>query len=419
MKDNQQLVGSQGGAWDMNTHQALHPKNFNKGLAEYISTVIEPTSLLEFGSGLGWLSKYINDHCQLSEQYCIEPEIIHGIYDNREGPRILPVNIFRDSLPFMLNHKFDLVMSIEVAEHIERALHDRLFEFLVSHTKNWIVFSGARVGQGGHGHISERDEEEWKAEFLKRGMIFQDDMTESIRLACDKKNINHRRNLLVFKRPEIFQCLDEIEIQCKPYLNDLLKIMLKEFGAISPNPFYGTLQDAINGMPNDMLKEKRLNYINLATTRNNILAFNSNCGYYLLLALVSNPRANVTVIDNNSEPGDKAYIAYLEQVFPGRLSRISADINTSLYPLKDEKFSLIYLDSQQLMNNSLSMQELADITTKDNAVIIENYANNMALDDLLSYMQEAYQGSLELLSGYSIKEGSYSLSSQQLHVTIT
>ena len=196
------LMGEEGGAWSEEVHLALHPKNFNFGMASYIAKRISPHDVLEFGSGLGYLSRYIVDNSPVKESYCIEPNKIKGVYRENGYPKLLNIDIFKENEPKEIQKKFDLIISIEVAEHIPRTNHDKLFDFLTSHADNWIVFSGAHIGQGGHGHIAERSEDEWKEEFVKRGMIFQEKMTKEIREASDKKNINHRRNILVFKKPK-------------------------------------------------------------------------------------------------------------------------------------------------------------------------------------------------------------------------
>ena len=190
---NKENVGLNGGAWSEETHLKLHAKNFNYGLAEFIVNEIKPNNTLEFGSGLGFLSRYIVDNSDVEESYCIEPNDIKGLYDNEKFPKLLPINIFEDTMPLCLNKTFDFVFSIEVAEHIELDKHKELFDFLVSHTNNWVVFSGAHIGQGGHGHIAERTEAAWCTEFVKRGMYFDEELTYKIREACDEKNINHRK----------------------------------------------------------------------------------------------------------------------------------------------------------------------------------------------------------------------------------
>lgn len=186
--------------WTAQEHMRRYGPNFNDGMAEFIARVLRPSSVLEFGCGLGLYLDFLKTELGIDTVFGIEPEPVGGVFDSPNGPTQFAIDIFTDNHPAALNRKFELVMSIEVAEHIPRERHEFLFDFLVSHTSNWIVFSGARVGQGGYGHIAERDEEDWKAEFLARGMLFQHEMTRNLRLACNERNINHRRNLMVFRR---------------------------------------------------------------------------------------------------------------------------------------------------------------------------------------------------------------------------
>lgn len=199
-KFKNEIIGVNGGAWNEKTHMMLYPDNFNHDLANFIVHNVSPLSVLEFGSGLGHLSRYIVEHMQLNKVYCIEPVIKSDLYDEIRGPRLINIDIFTDTYPPEIQQDFDLVLSIEVAEHIDQNKHDELFDFLTSHSNNWLIFSGAHVDQGGHGHISERPESEWREEIVNRGMIYKDDVTKEIRQACDKKNINHRCNLMVFKK---------------------------------------------------------------------------------------------------------------------------------------------------------------------------------------------------------------------------
>ena len=198
----QTLPGESGGAWTVETHKALYPDIFNYGLANYIIHNFKPNAVLEFGSGLGELARYIAENSQSSLIHCIEPLIMPD--EIKKNPIITQFtsDIFAEDEPDRLQPEYDLVLSIEVAEHIERANHDLLFDFLVKRCKKWLIFSAARVGQGGHGHIAERPEEEWRSELVCRRMYFREDITAAVRNACDKKNINHRRNIMVFEKIE-------------------------------------------------------------------------------------------------------------------------------------------------------------------------------------------------------------------------
>lgn len=199
--DKSKLKGVTGGAWTEETHNTLYPKNFDDGLAKYVAKTLTPSSALEFGSGLGYIAKYINDNCETEKVHCIEPNDMKGVYDKENGPILFPLNIFTDTIPEEMNRTYELIISIEVAEHIPFRNHTELFDFMVSRADKWIVFSGARVGQGGHGHIACRHEADWKSEFLKRGMTFMPDLTTEARKNCNAINTNHIKNVMVFKKP--------------------------------------------------------------------------------------------------------------------------------------------------------------------------------------------------------------------------
>lgn len=197
---NDQPIGDGRTQWTAQEHMMLYGPNFNDGMASYIVNTIRPASVLEFGCGLGLYCAFLKQQLGISKVYGIEPNPMGGVFDAPGGPVQLAINIFDDMYPDTLKNQFELVLSIEVAEHIPRNKHDLLFDFLVARASNWIVFSGARVGQGGVGHIAERPEHEWREELVNRGMHFKDDLTRQIRAASNERNINHRRNVMVFNK---------------------------------------------------------------------------------------------------------------------------------------------------------------------------------------------------------------------------
>ena len=190
------------GVWDRQLHQRFSTQDFNTGLVKYILEALAPTTILEFGSGVGHMAKFLNDADVVECVHCIEPPSdVVGLYDKASGPILYPIDIFTDRIPPDLHEAYDLVLSIEVAEHIERNLHDALFDFLTSKAARWVVFSGARPGQPGHGHVACREELDWRGEFLRRGFVFRSDLTEAIRVSCNERNKNHKRNVQILEKP--------------------------------------------------------------------------------------------------------------------------------------------------------------------------------------------------------------------------
>lgn len=374
--------------WTAQEHMARHGPNFNNGMAEYIAHTFKPESILEFGCGLGLYCHFLKTRLDTNRVFGIDPEPMGGVFDSPTGPKQLAINIFSDKHPEPLEQKFDLVMSIEVAEHIPRENHDFLFDFLVSHTSNWIVFSGARVGQGGHGHIAERDEEDWKTEFLKRGMIFQGELTRNIRLACNEKNINHQRNLMVFKRSVGYEKLDSIEKEAQPYLKGILNIVQQLSEYLDGNLFYVDLQDAINIMPVDSLKEKRRNLVSLVEGRKNILEIGFNAGHSVLIMLLSNQDAMITVIDTCQHPYTEACFSYLDKIFPGRLRLVKGDSTKVIQKLGGEKFDLIHYDGGKEKTISEDLKNSFGLVEDDHILLIDDTQNSKLEDIVLGLEKE-------------------------------
>lgn len=172
-------------------------KVFNHGLANFLCKKIKPKSALEFGCGLGLYLEYIAKNSSANELDGIEP---NGICSEIQNVKIHAVNLVDAGLPLNLIKKWDLVFSIEVLEHIEYKHHQNIISFLTNSCNRVLVFSAAQPGQEGVGHIACRPLEEWINLIRNYGFELKNDLTYNIRQACDKKNINHRNNLLVFKR---------------------------------------------------------------------------------------------------------------------------------------------------------------------------------------------------------------------------
>jgi hypothetical protein len=72
------------------------------------------------------------------------------------------------SRKFRLNRRFDLVQSLEVAEHIAEPHADTFIDNLAAHG-DVILFSAATPGQGGEFHVNEQWYEYWRNKFTDRG----------------------------------------------------------------------------------------------------------------------------------------------------------------------------------------------------------------------------------------------------------
>ena len=72
------------------------------------------------------------------------------------------------SQPIDLERRFDIVQSLEVAEHLPPAASEVFIDTLTRHS-GLVLFSAAVPGQGGENHVNERPLAYWRALFAARG----------------------------------------------------------------------------------------------------------------------------------------------------------------------------------------------------------------------------------------------------------
>jgi SAM-dependent methyltransferase len=80
---------------------------------------------------------------------------------------------------FRLDRRFDLVQSLEVAEHIPVSQADVFIDNLVAHS-DVILFSAAVPGQGGEFHVNEQPYEYWRSKFANRSFAMFDFLRPNI-----------------------------------------------------------------------------------------------------------------------------------------------------------------------------------------------------------------------------------------------
>ena len=376
------MKGKEGGAWNEETHLRLYGRNLNQGLARFIVEHLQPTNILEFGCGLGDMANFIACHTDLDVSFCIEPEV-QPTLDRTRNLNLLNIDIFTSPSPAVLNRHFDLVLSIEVAEHIDREKHEDLFDYLVARAGRWIVFSGARPGQGGHGHVAERDEMEWRSEFISRGCTFDPQLTLIARNLSDQKNINHRRNVQVFRAPLRSADLDALERRAQPYLDDLLSIMQQISKGITGNLFYVDLMAARGRMPQISLRGKRENLLQLGRQARDILEIGFAGGHSALIFLLSSLDSKLTIVDPLELPYARPCFDYLSSMFPGRIELIQGYSVDVLHRLPNGAFDLVHLDGGKDKTIDRDLQMIKPLVKKDHVIIIDD-TQNAALDEVVN-----------------------------------
>jgi|694.fasta_scaffold113462_3 2-polyprenyl-3-methyl-5-hydroxy-6-metoxy-1,4-benzoquinol methylase len=123
---------------------------------------------LDVGSGAGgyvyWLKQ--RDLHAIGVEYSRSGRLIAQL----QGALTLPFDCGRNDMCPQLG-PFDLVFSIEVAEHIPKPLEDQFIDYIASQGR-FVIFSAAQPNQPGQGHVNCQPLEHWREAFAQRGFYF-------------------------------------------------------------------------------------------------------------------------------------------------------------------------------------------------------------------------------------------------------
>jgi 2-polyprenyl-3-methyl-5-hydroxy-6-metoxy-1,4-benzoquinol methylase len=103
--------------------------------------------------------------------------------------------------PGLKGAPFDLVMSLEVAEHIPPALADAFVQYLVVHAGRTIVLTAAHPGQGGQGHVNEQPKSYWIERLRARGWALDAECALRVAESLQRSNASPWlcQNVMIFR----------------------------------------------------------------------------------------------------------------------------------------------------------------------------------------------------------------------------
>lgn len=169
-----------------------------------ILALVQPCSVVDVGCGMGtWLSVFI-------EHNIADVIGLDGNYADKKK-LLIPENQFISfdlTKNMQLERKFDLVMSLEVAEHFGEEFARGFVKGLVSLGQT-ILFSAAIPGQGGTHHINEQWPEFWRRLFAEHGYVPVD---------CLRSRIWNNRKVQVCYRQNMLFYVEEEHLKNSPIL---------------------------------------------------------------------------------------------------------------------------------------------------------------------------------------------------------
>ncbi|MDB0041029.1 class I SAM-dependent methyltransferase [Algibacter sp.] len=152
---------------DEDTHNLRAPKK----IVPEIIKILNPKSVVDFGCGIG---TFLN----VFKQYDVKDILgLDGPWANKsllfkyiDAEEFQECNLEEE---IKLSKKYDLVLSLEVAEHLSIDSADMFVQNLIN-SGNVILFSAAIPNQGGQNHINEQWLTYWEAKFLKHNYVIHD-----------------------------------------------------------------------------------------------------------------------------------------------------------------------------------------------------------------------------------------------------
>jgi len=132
-------------------------------------------SSLDLGAGDGYYSHVLAEMKTEAIAIEVSEEALPAMSELIEGM----VHDLRE--PLDLEREFDLILCLEVAEHLPEESADVLCDTIAQHCGGLILFTAATPKQGGHGHCNLQPFEFWHEKFSKRGLQRLEEATEKVK----------------------------------------------------------------------------------------------------------------------------------------------------------------------------------------------------------------------------------------------
>jgi SAM-dependent methyltransferase len=182
------------------TFFAAHDEGGRASAGAVLPQLIEllaPTSIIDVGCGTGAWLRVAREH-GVDDVLGLDGPWVRT--DDLEIPsdRFLATDL---TAPPHMDRKFDLILSLEVAEHLPPSKAEDFVDLLTS-LGPVVVFSAAVPGQGGTGHTNEQWPKYWSSLFARRGYEAVDCLRE---MFWDNDAVQwwYSQNLVLFARPTV------------------------------------------------------------------------------------------------------------------------------------------------------------------------------------------------------------------------
>jgi cyclopropane fatty-acyl-phospholipid synthase-like methyltransferase len=170
--------------------QHCYDPRLSEALCEFFQRECAGGKIVDLGCGMGNYVKYFRSKSLNSDGFDGNPNT-PTLTDGACGIRDL-------SEPFRFDEPYDWVMSLEVGEHLPKQFESTFIENLHNNNKHGILLSWAVVGQGGHGHVNERNNDYIRGRMSTLGYVSDEKAEAELRAAATLSWF--KRTIMVFRR---------------------------------------------------------------------------------------------------------------------------------------------------------------------------------------------------------------------------
>lgn len=175
-------------------HESVHNFTAAEEIVPYIINLLEPNSVVDVGCGIGtWLKVFADNG--ITDFLGID-----GNYVDRNTLKIKSTSFIEFDLEtfYSSQRKFDLAISLEVAEHLKEESASVFIKSLTN-LSDVVIFSAAIPNQGGQNHLNEQEPSYWISKFEEEG--FQCfDILRPVFWENKKVDCWYRQNIFLFTK---------------------------------------------------------------------------------------------------------------------------------------------------------------------------------------------------------------------------
>ena len=177
-------------------YEKEHNTNAAAEIVPFLMGKFQPKSVLDIGCGIGtWLYEFkksgVPNVLGIDIPYVDKSLLSKYLNENEFEATDL-------SKAFNVGKKFDLAISLEVAEHLPESAADVFVHSITQHS-DIVVFSAALPFQEGQNHINEQWPEYWQKIFNSKGYVAYDFIRDEF-WDNEKIDIWYRQNIILYAK---------------------------------------------------------------------------------------------------------------------------------------------------------------------------------------------------------------------------